>query len=209
MNKAETNLIIAQIDELGLKIAKTRTADLVVACGYAKEVYALASSIQYTRGIAEAEVMFAVEAYFGKGDSKQAIKYLDDALVVLENTDSYALTCLYTIYGNIYWRMGDFEVGFYYIQKGLEKAREHQDDISISWTAYLLAGFCLEMKQFENAKNAYQEALLIFEKIKDLEGYTSTLCGLGKSLLPAKTTKKPLPTIIKPCLSPSQKPSLP
>ncbi len=203
-----TDQIIAQIDSLGLKIAKTRTSDLMVACGYAREVYALASSIKYARGIAEAEVMFGVEAYFGKGDTKQAIKYFEDALLVLVDTDSYALTCLYTIYGNIYWRMGEFELGFYYIQKGLDKARETQDDISLSWTAYMLAGFCLDMKQFENAQNAYEEAMQIFQKINDLEGYSSALCGLGNLAFARKNYQeaiacyyKALPTVLREAFS--------
>ncbi len=178
MTKAE-NLVIAQIEDLGQKIIKTRIADRHAAYQYAREVYDLATSIQYERGIAEAKVMFAVEEYFGKANPKQAIKYLEEALMVLAHTDSYALTWLYSVYGNIYWRMGDFDLGFEYTQKSIENARERQDDMSISWTSYLVASFYMDMKQFENAEKAYQEAVVIFEKIKDVEGYTSGLCGLG------------------------------
>ncbi len=168
-----------RVIELSLKIKAQRVTNREASYGYAHEVFELANQIDYPQGIAEAKVMFAAEAYFRKGDVPSALKYLEEAKEALKDTNSYARGWLQTVYGNIHWRMGDFDTGFECLQNSIIFAEEQNDPTSIAWTSYLLASFYVEMKQYDNSEEAYKRSLDIFENIHDIEGYTSTLSGLG------------------------------
>ncbi|TAE19142.1 MAG: hypothetical protein EAZ95_02455 [Bacteroidetes bacterium] len=182
--------VIDRINELGLKIKQTRIANREASYAYAREVLKLSTEIDYPQGIAEARVMFAAETYFRKGLVVEALQHLEQALGILQDTDSYALSWLYTVYGNIHWRMGDFDKGFEYMQKSITLTQAQNDITAVAWTKYLMASFYAEMKQYENAETFYQQALEIFEQDNDVEGYTSTLSGLGNLALARKEYNK-------------------
>ncbi len=183
MNETQTeqekSLTMAAIKKLGKKIAETRINDRLSAYESAQELYKLSESIGHELGMAEAKVMFASQAYFRENDTKRALQYLEEALIVLKDSTSYSLAWLYILYGNVYWRMGDFDLGFEYAHKSVELSKQGDIPSGVAWTSYILGSFYVEMKQYEQAHLIYSEALDIFEQIGDLEGFTSTLGGLG------------------------------
>ncbi|WP_338792355.1 tetratricopeptide repeat protein [Bernardetia sp. MNP-M8] len=113
------------------------------------------------------------------GDSKKAIEYLTKAKHYLETIQSNYLADLYMRLGSTYWNIGNYDEGLKLTREGFLLAQKFEMDRTVGFSAYLLGGFFIDLKDYEQAEKYYNRAYIAFEKIEENNGKGRIINGLA------------------------------
>ena len=118
--------------------------------------------------------------YKDKGESELQLKYLEQGLVLGEETGSKEIIfkCLMLI-GAYYTFIGEFDQALSYITRSLEVANLMQNQIIIAWNFCNLAFIHYEKGELDNSIKYEKKAYQLFKKTKNELHMSITLNNLG------------------------------
>lgn len=114
-----------------------------------------------------------------KGDNKKAIQYLDQGKYYLEAIQSNYLAELYMRLGSVHWNLGNYDDGLKFTREGFLLAEKFEMDKTVGFSAYLLGGYFIDLKDYEQAEKYYNRAYETFKKIGENNGKGRIINGLA------------------------------
>ncbi|WP_375560434.1 tetratricopeptide repeat protein [Bernardetia sp. OM2101] len=113
------------------------------------------------------------------GNNIEAINHLNKAKYYLEAIQSQYLAELYMRLGSVYWGLGNYDDGLKLTREGFLMAEKLQLSRTIGFSSYLLGGFFIDLKDYEQAQFYYQRAYSVFEEMKEKNGQGRAINGLA------------------------------
>ena len=113
------------------------------------------------------------------GESKKAIKYLTQAKYYLEAIQSKYVAELYMRLGSVYWNLGNYDDGLKLTREGFLLAEKSDMDRTIGFSAYLLGGYFIDLKDYEQAEKYYRRAYQAFQNLGENNGKGRIINGLA------------------------------
>ncbi|MEM9833359.1 MAG: tetratricopeptide repeat protein [Bacteroidota bacterium] len=146
---------------------------------YGKEALALADSLSYLRGIAQANDVIGV-AHWAQGEYTIALDYLIDALTSYQNmgrAKSAANTM--TNIGLIYYEQADYELALQYFQEALNNYQQYQEYASIAVALVNIGSVYFDTGEYDRADSSFRQALRLYEKERQPYGIALSYGNLG------------------------------
>ncbi len=113
------------------------------------------------------------------GNSEKALEYLFKAKYYLEDIQSKYLAEFYIRLGSVNWNLGNYDKGLKLTRKGFLLANKLQIYRVIGFSAYLLGGFFIDLKDYQQAEIYYQHAYKSFENRTENNGKGRIINGLA------------------------------
>ncbi len=113
------------------------------------------------------------------GDNKKAIEQLNKAKYYLEAIKSNDLADLYMRLGSINWNIGNYDKGLKYTVEGYSTAERLNMSRTIAFSAYLLGGYFIDLKDYEQAKTYYERAYTVFKEMEEVNGQGRAINGIA------------------------------
>lgn len=113
------------------------------------------------------------------GNNVKALEYLTKSKYYLETINSNSLAELYMRLGSLNWNLGNYDDGMKLTREGFLLAEKLNIVRTIGFSAYLLGGFFIDLKDYEQAKKYYNRSYEIFKIIKENNGKGRVINGLA------------------------------
>lgn len=149
-----------------LGVLAARRGDYVLADAYYKEGLALTRSVGHGGIVSDFLRGLGVQAYM-RGDFARAEAFYEEGLALIDMEDETAVLSSGMVWGLgvLAQEQGDMAQAEIYYQQALARARtqKHQERIIVLWRS--LGNLYTENRHYEQAAQAYQEALALAQKI--------------------------------------------
>ncbi|WP_338767078.1 tetratricopeptide repeat protein [Bernardetia sp. ABR2-2B] len=188
IEKLQTELDIAKEPKEIVKVAVTLGEELFFK-GRLKESYQVSKLVfenidkinddkenYQVKGIAYSNIGFLRSA---SGDIQNATEYLNKAKYYLETVQSQYLADAYMRLGSLKWNIGNYDEGLQLTREGLMLAEKHNMVRTIGFSAYLLGGFFIDLKDYEQAEKYYNRAYKAFDEAQENNGKGRIINGLA------------------------------
>ncbi len=113
------------------------------------------------------------------GNNKKAVEYLNKAKYYLETIQSKGLAELYMRLGSVNWNFGNYDEGLKLTREGFLLAEKLQLHRTTGFSAYLLGGYFIDLKDYEQAEKYYNRAYIAFDEIGENNGRGRIINGLA------------------------------
>ncbi|WP_318343426.1 tetratricopeptide repeat-containing sensor histidine kinase [Flagellimonas baculiformis] len=153
---------VMALKDIGMKF---RSIDYDSAWYYIKLAHTEAERQQNDYLVARMLVSFGILEN-GKGNSGQALKYYQDALPAIENSeDHFAIGALYTNMSNAYEKTGEVDKSVAYQLNALKEFEASQDSIWIAGSLNNLGSRYQAVHEWELSRDYFQKALELYQQL--------------------------------------------
>ena len=160
MKEGEERILV--LKDIGMKF---RSIDYDSAWYYTKWAHSEAVKQQNGYLVARMLVSFGILEN-GKGNSGQALKYYQDALPAIENSeDHFAIGALYTNMSNAYEKTGEVDKSVAYQLDALKEFEASQDSIWIAGSLNNLGSRYQAVHEWELSRDYFQKALELYQQL--------------------------------------------
>ncbi|WP_291728482.1 tetratricopeptide repeat protein [Bernardetia sp.] len=128
------------------------------------------------KGIAYSNLGFFASS---AGNISKGIEYLTKAKDYLEPINSESLADVYVRLGSLNWNLGNYDEGLKYTREALMLAEKYKKLRTLGFSAYLLGGYFIDLKDYEQAERYYKRAYKSFEETKENNGIGRIINGLA------------------------------
>ena len=128
------------------------------------------------KGIAYSNIGFLESS---RGNMTLATEYLMKAKKYLEPISSKNLADVYMRLGSLKWNLGNYDEGIQYTREALALSEKYNMLRTIGFSAYLLGGYFIDLKDYEQAEKHYKRAYKVFDEVKEDNGRGRIINGLA------------------------------
>lgn len=146
---------------------------------YAKEAHALATRINFKKGIAYSRV-YEADNYYLQGKAHEGEKLYEEAINILDSIgDRKGLAWTYMVAGNNFTTDGRFEKAVEYALKSVKINEAAGNTSGYAWGLETVGNIFIQLGHYDKASEYLTKSLDIMTRISDLQGMASCYNSLG------------------------------